>query len=140
VVTVIRTDSSAFLDVIGDLQSDLLASWQTADSLYTILHDTDTSCAKYAGIIRKLQEDNKRVQKKVITLPPVHDTVRITKKVRDTAADQVTTDNLEDCTAKLQKETDKKEAWMKSALITWALLLLLILAMYLYKRFFNNKK
>lgn len=143
-ITVIsKSDSAEYLEVIASLQNDLYSAWSLADSLLTVVNQPvnilDTNCRKYAAAITRLKNENEYLRQKIKSIPPVHDTVTVKVKIRDTALEQTYIDQRDDYKKKLDKTIAKKEWWQKAALITWGLLLLLILIGYLIKKFTNKK-
>lgn len=144
IVTITKTDSAQYLDVISSLHSDLQYAWQLNDSLLNVVNApvniTDTNCRKYSDAIYRLRKENEMLQKRLHNIPAVHDTVTIVKKVRDTALEQTYHDKADQATKDLEKMTGKKEWWNKAALITWGLLLLLLLAIWVIKKFTLIKK
>ena len=102
VVEKIISDSAAYNEVIEDLQSELFASFQLQDSLIKALATGDTSCVKYASVVMQLQQQNRVLKFQLQNIPPIHDTIRITKKTMDSAA--VALANNEALKERIQKD------------------------------------
>lgn len=133
-------DSSEYIRSIADLKEWIGHLNNINDSLlYDIIHK-DTTCAKYAPIIRYLRAQNAKLEGRLANIKPVVLKEYTEKKVIDSAAMAVKNNQIKALQAQLQAkdksiavlQDNVKEAkegrnwWRTAALLTWCVIALFV--------------